>query len=150
MWRACISCLFLICATACHAGSVERKFFEGDIPSRMVRLEAYSVEQQWDIFRYGNQEIHPPPTGLALPLAKRGKPALYHILGQLERSENDLDFRDSLVVFQTMQWGGYYSVCADAGAMGAIERNEQKITHPDWRNVYRQMLGELCKRAREQ
>ena len=49
-----------------------------------------------------------------------------------------------------MQWGGYYSVCADAGAMGAIERNEQKITHPDWRNVYRQMLGELCKRAREQ
>lgn len=145
--RKLLCALLLIAASACRAETVEKDFFEQSIPTRMERLEHYSLEQQWDIFRYGNQVIHPPPTGLALPIAKRGKPALDHILGQLEQSGKDLDFRDSLVVFQTMQWGGHYDICGDSTAMAVIGRNQRKIQHPDWRHVYGQMLGELCRRA---
>jgi len=110
----------------------------------MERLEAYSLEEQWRIFLYGNQVIHPPVTGLALPIAKQGKPALDYILQQLEHSQNDLDFRDSLVVFRSMQGGGYYAVCEDENAMGLIHRNEAQISDPDWRGIYSRMLGRMC------
>lgn len=146
MDRALLCALLLIAATACRAESIEREFFKGAIPTRMERLEKYPLDQQWGIFRYGNQVKHPPTTGLALPIAKRGKPALDYILGQLEQSENDLDFRDSLVVFQTMQWGHHYDVCGDESAMAAIARNEQNVGDPDWRNVYSAMYGDLCMR----
>ncbi len=147
MGRTCLCGFFLLLTSACHAESVERQFFSGDIPTRMERLTTYPLEQQWRIFRYGNQVIHPPTTGLALPIAKQGKPALDYILKQLEQSQDDLDFRDSLVVFQTMQWGGFYDICGDEVAVVAITRNESKISHPDWHDVYSQMLGDLCNRA---
>lgn len=141
-----IFCFVLFFAqTCCFAGSVESDFFNGEIRSRVERLETYPLEQQYRIFLYGNQTIHPPATGLALPLARKGKPALDYILEQLSKSENDLDFRDSLVVFQMMQWGGHYNVCADVAAMEVIKSNKMRIHHAAWRNVYSQMLHDLCR-----
>jgi hypothetical protein len=144
MWRASIFCLLLVTTTSCQADSIEERFFEGDILTRLERLETYPLEQQWRIFLYGNQVIHPPITGLALPVAKQGKAALTYILRQTEQSQNDLDFRDSLVVFQSMQRRGYYDVCGDEEAMQAIRSNEGKIRDPDWRGTYSRMLSRMC------
>lgn len=145
MWRALLCCLLMVVSTSCRAGSVEKQFFRGDIPTRMERLETYPLEQQWRIFLYGNQVIHPPTTGLALPIAKQGKPALDYILQQLEHPKHELDFRDSMVVFERMQQGGYYDVCGASTAMEAIRRNENRISHAGWRDVYRQMSEDLCR-----
>lgn len=145
MWRALLCCLLVIVSTSCRAESVEKQFFRGDIPTRMERLEAHSLEQQWQIFLYGNQVIHPPTTGLALPIAKQGKPALDYILKQLEHPKHELDFRDSMVVFERMQQGGYYDICSDATAMEVIRHNESRISHSGWRDVYKQMLEDLCR-----
>lgn len=145
MWRALICCMLLAAITACQAGPIGKQFFKDGFVAREERLEAYPLEQQWQIFLYANQVIHPPLTGMALPIAKQGKPALDYILQQLEKSVNEADFRDSLVVFQTMQWGNYYNVCSDTPAMAAIRRNENKISHPGWRDIYRQMLEALCR-----
>lgn len=82
---------------------------------------------------------------MALPIAKRGKPALDYILQQLVKSRNDLDFRDSLVVFLSMQGGGFYNLCSDEAAMETIRANESKIRDPDWRGIYNRMLGRMCK-----
>jgi hypothetical protein len=145
MWRRLLCCLLLIAFASCHAESVEKQFFKEGFVSRVERLERYSLEDQWRIFLYGNQVVHPPLTDLALPLAERGKPALDYILQQLEQSKSDLDFRDSLVVFRRMRGGGYYNVCGDASAMQAIKGNESKVRNPGWRDVYGQMLRDLCK-----
>lgn len=110
----------------------------------MERFEEYPLEQQWRIFLYGNQKIHPPTKSLALPIAKKGYMALEYIILQLRESENEPDFRDALVVFERMQQGGYYNVCGDPTAMETIRRNEYKISHLGWREVYSQMAGDLC------
>jgi len=99
MFRALFCCLFIILSPACQAGPIEREFFKGDIPTRMERFEEYPLEQQWRIFLYGNQKIHPPTKSLALPIAKKGYMALEYIILQLRESENEPDFRDALVVF---------------------------------------------------
>lgn len=130
---------------ACAVSSGEASFFEGDIHTRLDRLEKYPLEQQYRIYLYGNQVIHPPATGLAIPLAKKGKPALHFILNELKKSQNDLDFRDSLIVVQSMQSGGYYDVCGDSVSMSALRENQAKIRNPGWQRVYEQMLYDVCK-----
>ena len=136
--------MLLATATACNGNSIEKQFFRDDIRTRMERLETYPLEQQWRIFLYGNQVVHPPNKTLALPIAKQGKPALDYILEQLEQPQHELDYRDALVVFDRMQEGGYYNVCGDEPAMDAIRRNESRISHTGWREVYRHMLDDLC------
>lgn len=138
----CALCSF---ATACFGQDIESRFFADGFQSRVERLEKYPLAQQYSIFLYGNQTIHPPLTDLAIPIAKRGQPALEFILGELDHSQNDLDFRDSLVVFQTMQWGGYYNICRDTVAMRKIKDNEVKIRNAGWRNVYKQMMNGICR-----
>lgn len=144
--RVIFCVMVMLTASACLGKSLEEQFFQGDIETRLERLEAYPLDQQYRIFRYGNQVIHPPSTGLAVPLAKKGKPALDFILTKLDDSKNDLDFRDSMVVIQVMQWGGYYDVCGDAAAMHAVRENRKKIRSPEWRQVYDQMLHEVCRK----
>jgi hypothetical protein len=90
---------------------------------------------------------HPPDYALALPLARRGKEALDYILHELQSGAKDLDYRDSMVVFQTMQWGHHYDICADDVALKRIQANAALIRSPDWRKVYEEMLQTLCTRA---
>jgi hypothetical protein len=49
-----------------------------------------------------------------------------------------------MVIFQTMQWGGYYSVCSDVWAMKEIQLNETHIVNAEWKTVYEKMFGRLC------
>ncbi|QHS11193.1 hypothetical protein [Sinimarinibacterium sp. NLF-5-8] len=134
----------LILFTACQSQVVEKNFFSGNISSRIERLEKYPLDKQWIIFKYGNQIIHPPATDLALPIARRGKPAMNYIISQLSESDNDLDFRDSLVVFRVMRAGGYYDICNNDAAMKSIRENQWKIVNDDWQSVYAEMLIRLC------
>ncbi|UVT16494.1 MAG: hypothetical protein H8K04_02705 [Nitrospira sp.] len=138
-------CFIWFLTADCSAQDIGAQFFAEGFESRIERLEKYPLDQQYKIFLYGNQIVHPPLTGLALPRAKRGQPALEFILEKLDHSRNDLDFRDSLVVFQHMQWGGYYNICGDTVAMNKIKANEDKIRNADWRGVYNQMLKGLCR-----
>lgn len=144
MWRVFLCCLLLVATTSCQAESVGKQFFREGFVSRTERLEVYPLGDQWQIFLYANQVVHPPLTDMALPIAKQGKPALDYILQQLEHPKHELDFRDSMVVFERMQRGGYYDLCSDATAMKAIRHNENRISHVGWRDVYRQMLKDLC------
>jgi hypothetical protein len=134
-----------IALAGCSGQTLERTFFQGDIPTRNQRLAGYSMEGQWRIFLYGNQVIYPPSTGLAEVLARQGEPMLKFILKSLESAKSDLDYRDSMVVFQMMQWHGDYAICANADALARIKSNQDKIGNTDWLRVYGEMLGELCR-----
>lgn len=138
-----VGCIVLACSS-CHSDDLGSAFFDGDVATRDERLSALPVERQWEIFKYGNQHRHPSATGLAVPIARRGAPALTYILNELDRQPGDLDLRDSLVVFQTMQWGKFYDICADRSVLGRIEKNQARIRDEQWRVVYREMFGNLC------
>lgn len=143
--RNLILCLLLVWSGGCNSASIEADFFNGDIATRNDRLGGYPITQQWKIYLYGNQVIHPPATGLAIVLARQGKPALDYILTSLDSTNNDLDYRDSMVVFQMMEWGNYYRICADESMLSRIKKNQYRIQNPGWRRVYVEMLAELCR-----
>jgi len=79
-----------------------------------------------------------------ISIARQGRIALEYILAELEEPRHELDFRDSLVIFERMQQGGYYDVCDDESAMTKIRHNESRIAHEGWRAVYREILEDLC------
>lgn len=140
-----ITLVVVVLQGGCSAQMLERDFFDGAIATRNERLTGYSMEDQWKIFLYGNQVIHPPVMTLASPLARRGGSMFRFILSRLEITDRDLDYRDSLTVFQSMQQHGDYLVCEDIDAMKTIQSNQQKIRNLDWRRVYGEMLSRLCR-----
>lgn len=144
MFKMKLLMLIAAIASACSVGAMEKEFFKGDPQTRVERLRGYSLDEQWRIFVYGNQVVHPPIRELAIPIAERGKEALRFILRELEDSRGDLNFRDSMVVFEKMQKKGYYDVCADDSAMERIRKNEEKIEYRGWRELYREMAYDLC------
>ena len=131
---------------SCNGKSVESKFFyeETNRVSRISKLESLPLVEQYKIFKYGNQKIHPAQKSLAGPIAKQGKSALDYVLQQIRNSENDLDFRDSMIIFREIEKKGYYQVCKDQRAIQEIRENENKIQHKDWRAIYHEMLEDLC------
>lgn len=147
MFRFLVCCV-LVSQVSCKEEGFEAKFLhnERDRIIRVEKMEKYPLEQQYKIFLYGNQKMHPPHKGLARPIARRGKPALDYVLEQIRDSENDLDFRDSIIIFKDMQQQGYYDVCKDALAMDEIKSNETKIRYDGWLKFYREALYELCPR----
>lgn len=69
-------------------------------------LEKYPLEQQYEIFVYGMQKVHPPDSELANAIAKHGKPAMDYVLSMVAASGKDMDYVDSMEVFEAMVRGG--------------------------------------------
>jgi len=137
--------LLLALFTGCIYASAPKEFFVGDVATRSERLSKYSNSEQWEIYLYASQVIHPPATGLASVLAKKGEPMFRYILERLDASDNDLDYRDAMVVFQNMQWHGSYLICSNAADIRRIESYRDRIKSPAWRGVYLEMFVRLCR-----
>jgi hypothetical protein len=137
------SYIAFLALTGCQGQEMERKFYQDGPRTREARLGGYTIQQQWRIYLYGNQKIH-PPSGPALQLAEQGEPMMRYILKQLRTSQNDLDFRDSLEVFMMMEGHGNYNICNDAAAVMEVRQNQYKIEDADWRSFYGSMLQWFC------
>jgi hypothetical protein len=98
VWRSSIYYLLLATVMACQPASIGSQFFKESFATKegydgaVNRLENYPLDEQWQIFLYANQVVHPPFTDMAIPIAKRGKPALDYILEQLEQPNHEFDF----------------------------------------------------------
>jgi hypothetical protein len=139
-----LSVVALVSCTHALAEPEVKNFYEGDPSTRIERFEKMPIDLQYKIFVYGNQRVHPPIRSLGKPLAKHGKLAFDYIAAQIEQSENDLDYRDSMTVFEFMQRGGYYDICGDDMAVSIVRENQHRIRNADWKTVYQERLRRLC------
>ena len=62
--------------------------------TRIDRVRQYSLEDQYRIFRYGNDVVEPPLLGLAEPIAERGATAIPFLQKQLNAEPDDTTVRD--------------------------------------------------------
>ncbi|MYF31087.1 MAG: hypothetical protein F4169_19985 [Gammaproteobacteria bacterium] len=153
-WSLLVTALLLnACVGPKSEGAKFRQMFleRGSWEGFSEELEKYPLEQQYEIFLYGMQKVHPPDSKAADTIAKRGKPAMDYVLRMVAASGKDMDYVDSLEIFEAMVRGRHYLVCADIEAMEQIEANGNKIAHEDWRKYYQrdlQRLKELCVRKR--
>ena len=121
-----VVCPFL---SSCTGTSPEEEFLFNHygVDERGSQFQKLPMEQQYKVYRYGTQRMHPPLKDLGRLFAKHGKVGLYHMLADLEDSENVLDFVNSIGVFVEMQRRGYYSICEDQYAMEQVRMHLGKM-----------------------
>jgi len=135
---ACVCLSFM--AIGCEHNGMEGRFFDKPAEDRLSRLRQYSLEDQYKIYRYGNDKIEPPFTDLAAPIAERGAAAIPFLLGQLNSTADDLTVRDVLFIFQTMASSKSYDVKADQALMALLTSKVSGMNDTNWRQVCLQML----------
>jgi hypothetical protein len=93
------ACLF---AFGCNHQHLEESFFDRPPEDRVERLRQYSLEDQYKIFRYGNDKIEPPLMELAEPIAEKGATAIQFLVTRLNLKTDDVTVRDVLLILETM------------------------------------------------
>jgi hypothetical protein len=142
-----VAVMFLECCiifTGCASHRLEREFFsKNPAATRVDRLRQYSLEDQYRLFRYGNDRFEPPLTGLARPIAERGSSAIPFLLEKLKQQADDITVRDVLLVFETMGSIKSYDVKSDAVVMGALRSRVSTMNDAGWQTVCLNMLGRI-------
>ena len=117
---------------------MEHEFLAGPVDTAHERLRRYSLEDQYKIFRYGNDRLEPPWSGLAMPIAERGVEALPFIMKQLDSDRSDLTLRDNLQILADMADMKTYDVKSDASVMTILESRILTVT--TWQSSCQRLL----------
>jgi hypothetical protein len=120
--------------------AMERGFFDQPPETRLERLKQYSLEDQYKIFRYGNDVVHPPTTNLAIPIAERGIAAMPFLKAKLQQENDDTSLRDILRILDEMVWRKAYDVKSDDGLIRYLTARIGAMKHRDWQPILERML----------
>lgn len=135
----CSFCL-TIAIQGCVFQNADTRFAERfiDITSpqdREKRMELYSLEDQYKIYIYGMQEIHPPMLGLAESIAKRGAVAIPFLLSKLTSTQNDLAVHNTVFIIEIMKLLKYYDAGQDPNIIEVISKRISKMEDPFWKRM---------------
>lgn len=143
----CAACLALL---GCSSHKFERKVvLGGPAATRLDRVRQYSLEDQYRIFRYGNDIVEPPLLDLAKPIAERGASAVPFLLKQLNSKSDDEDTvtRDVLLVFEDMTISGSYDATSDPTVMATLSAKIAAVKDKGWRDVCYRMFERMKRGA---
>ena len=128
---------------ACGKHTLEEKFFAQPPETRLERLRQYPLEDQYKIFRYGNDRREPPAIGLAKAIAERGASAVPFLVRQLDSKPDDIAVRDLLEIFETMANSKSYAVSQDPALMATLEAKVSEMRDREWQAICRKMLKRI-------
>jgi hypothetical protein len=140
---ALVACGLAIPVFAEQQQRVVTEFFRGPVATRQTRLRSYRLEDQYKIFRYGNDHIHPPAIGLADPIAERGASAVDFLVTQLEAASDALSVRDIALLFERMSLTRSYDVGANSTVMSLLEEKVSALEDAGARDTCEQMLRRI-------
>jgi hypothetical protein len=137
--------LSVLCITllGCADHKMERAFFRESLDDRLERLRQYSLEDQYRIFRYGNDVVHPPLTNLAIPIAERGAVAIPFLKAHLDTDDEDFSVRDILRIIREMTQLKTYDAKNDKSLMRALTLRVSKVMDKDWQAICATMLEDI-------
>ena len=139
-----IEILYCITLWGCGNYKFERHVvFDGPAAMRIDRVRQYPLEDQYRIFRYGNDVVEPPILNLAKPIAERGATAVPFLLKQLDAHSDDTTVRDLLAIFQEMELSKSYDVKADSALIDKLDIRVQAIKDNEWRAICSKMLRRI-------
>lgn len=137
-------CLCTLLSSGCSNHRFERHVvFDGPAAARIDRVRQYSLEDQYRIFRYGNDVVEPPLMSLAKPIAERGEAAIPFLLKELNSKPDDTTTRDLLLIFQQMEASKSYDVKGNATLMTTLDARVAAMKDDKWRSVCSKMLQSI-------
>ena len=136
-----VACLLV--SGGCQPRSFEQRFFKEPLGDRVERARQLPLAEQYKVFRYSNDVIHPPLMDMADPIAERGAAAVPFLLSELKNSHDDIAVRDILLIFERMARLKTYDVKSDQDVMQTFNSRIPRMRNEQWKAVCMTMLKSI-------
>ena len=127
-----------------NAIPIVRDFFEKYINLEEPNLHEYSLEEQYEIFIYGNTCIHPPNMELTVEFAKQG----VDVIDMLKKKLNETDDVSTIVniirVFSFMTALKSYEVVDDEELMTFLQDTVNRMEDGFWKRNSQSNLDDIA------
>ena len=143
------SILFFLCACVSNAADVQPSkvvsdFYRNYISTseRIRQFKNYNLEEQYELFLFGNQVVHPPATYLDSPFAEQGPIVVPFLKMKLEATKDEATIRDIALIFSEVARLKLYDFSKDAELMSLLN---QKVNNMQgiWKNSTLKFLSEI-------
>jgi hypothetical protein len=138
-----ISLIAILSLMGCNSDHLQKEFFRQPPETRLARFRQCSLEDQYKIFRYGNDMVEPPVFGLANPIAELGAQVVPFLLGHLKSEGDDASVRDIMLIFSVMAVSKAYDVKADAALMKTLDAAVAGMRDKGWQDTCAAMLKRI-------
>jgi len=146
--RMIILVLFGCTSIACamQPNKFVEEFYTKNLSSsdQISQFKNYSIEEQYELYKFGNQVVHPPAIYLARALAQQGSVIIPFIKGKLATEEDEVSIRDIILIFSELAQLKLYDVSNDKELMNLLT---QKVNNMQgiWKNISITELYEIQK-----
>lgn len=112
-----------------------RAFYAQPTAKQMMTFRQHALDEQLDLYFYGNQVRHPPAIYLARCFALGGERAVDLLRAKLSAENDDLTVRDISALLAAIAAMGEYDVSKDAKLMGALRSQVANMQDQGWRDT---------------
>lgn len=145
-----ICCLIVVALLSCISygpdvkfNKLTRDFYSNpSMSEHETKFKNYSLEEQYDLFIFGNQVVHPPATYLADIFAKQGSTIVPFLKAKLKTAQYELTIRDIILIFESIARLKLYDFSKDQELMGLMDERAQNM-RGIWKDVVLAMISEI-------
>jgi hypothetical protein len=120
-----------------------REFYRQPVSVRQKIFRQHRLQDQLDLYIFGNQVRHPPALYLAQCFALNGAPALELLRSKLKEDNDDLTVRDIAMLLSTIDTMGKYDVAADAQLLVLLRRRIAEMRDDGWRSTAERKMASI-------
>ena len=142
-----LALLLLLVGCASNAGDAQPSkmvsdFYHLSTAEQMGQFKNHTLDEQYELYIFGNKVVHPPATYLAEPFARQGAKAVPFLKAKLEVEKDEARIRDVVLVFTEMARLNIYDFSRDTELMSLLN---QKVNNMQgmWKDVTLKFLSEI-------
>jgi hypothetical protein len=109
---------------------------------QVQKFKNYSLDEQYEIFLFGNQAVHPPAVYLANPFAEQGPIIVQFLKVKLKNARKEVTIRDIVSVFSELARMNLYDFSKDSELMGLLDRKVNDM-RGIWKETTLKMISEI-------
>jgi len=118
------------------------EFFRMSTNEQIKHFNDYNLDEQYELFIFGNQVVHPPAIYLADLLAEQGPGIIPFLTAKLQATQDEITIRDIMTVFEYMAQRKVYDFTQDTELITLMEQRVNKMDGL-WKGTALEMLSNI-------
>lgn len=104
-----------------------KDYFRMPMAEQIKEFKNHNLEEQYQLFLYGNQVVHPPAIYLAQPFAEQGPTIVPFLREKLGSAKDEATIRDIAQVFSELARLKLYDFSADGALMELLDKRASQM-----------------------
>lgn len=126
-----------------------REFYAQPVNERIRTFRQHSLQDQLDLFFFGNQFRHPPAIYLAPCYALNGHPAVQLLRSKLGTQLDDMSVRDVATLLGVIDMMDQYDVAGDKTLVALLSSQIAQMKDKNWQETADDDVSNFGKRRTE-